>query len=302
MRFTSLRLIGSLAYIIFTFFGGQSLYAEEGIMVQPAIIDVPVSQPTVSQTIHIKNLYNQPVAIEVLVRSLSPNDTVVNNSSYRDARNLLLLSEKQFILEPLQEKEYSLEINKQDLPAGVGSYATVVFRAKGFAAFTGNGLAVNTEIAVPVLISTAGQPVRQLTAEILDSPRFIIGDKPEFSIALENKGSIHERPIVTFELLDIDGVVKFSESRTENLLLPGTRRLVDWQPTDRLSSGRYVLRLRLTYGTQKEFVTESATLYRIPQLRYLVLCLLLIISLGTYVLIVRRRKNLPDKHKQATMD
>lgn len=242
---------------------------EIGLYVSPAIIDVPLGQEVSKKEIELVNYFNQPLAVDVFVRSLSPKDSVVDNSTYQDAQDLISLAEKQFILEPGQEKQYSITISKQALPEGVGGYASLVFRANGFRDTKASGVAINTEIAVPVLISSLGEPVHNVTLAIKDLPTVQFGKIDQVEVEIENRGTIHERPLVTFELVNGKGEVIESEARIENLLLPGTKRDLTWSPSTN-KRGTYQLQVTVAYQTQNN-TASSSTVRVLPSVSWLLL-------------------------------
>ncbi|MCB9821067.1 hypothetical protein H6798_00820 [Candidatus Nomurabacteria bacterium] len=299
MQSTKYFILSTCLALLFFSRSSAAATTLEGLTVSPAIIDAPVDNKSIDKDIRLTNLYRQAVAVEIYTRSLNPEDSIIPNSTYIDARELIGVSEKQLILEPGQSRTVSILIDGQKIPGGVGSYAAVVFKVSGYESLSSSGVTVNTEISVPVLISSKGEVKHDLRVSLAKPPILVFGKFSERTILIENSGTIHERPIVNLEVLGPDDRVITSESRIEDLLLPGTVRKITWLPPDQLESGRYKLSVRLTYANQLQAISKTNTVIKLPSFFSIVGLVLVSILMVKILKPILPRDNLRKKLKQS---
>ena len=277
MRFTrNLVLLGALLALGLVFVSADaSAQQEQGIQLQPAIIDVSGKPGTKIQTsVVVTNTYDQPVGVSVQSRSLAPEDEPIDPEvveSY-DASLWVRLGKESFLIDKLASVTVPIELEVPEDAVPGGHYTLVSFRIVSNEAPDGSGVKINREAGAVILVTVPGELVESADIVTDNSETLSLGGVSRFSHTIMNQGNTHFLPIISTKIVSRDGNIVDTIQQPTKLLLPNTKRSIDIEWDSARYFGTYDAITTVTYGTPTQNLESDAISIRIvPAINILVL-------------------------------
>lgn len=172
-----------------------------------------------------------------------------------------------------------------------GHYGAIMFSSKA-PQTTGNAVAIGSEVGSLILVRVAGN-ANELAGvkEFSTDKQSYTSANVNFSIKIENQGSVHVKPTGTITIKNLLGytVAVLDVNTQQNSILPGSIRhfVANWASSG-FNIGPYTATLNLVYGSSSKNLTASTSFWILPWTTILVGLLVLIIALLVLFFAVKR--------------
>lgn len=197
-------------------------------------------------------------------------------------------------LEPRQIRNLPVVINVPANAAPGGYYGVVRFTATP-PELEGTGVSLSASLGSLILVRVNGAVNEKLTVEEFSvakngKPGSLFESAPlQFIERIRNSGNIHEQPAGQVTITDMFGkkVAAVNVNLPPRNVLPDSIRKFE-QPLDKTVIGnkrlfgKYTAELNLTYGSNKQTVSQSLTFWVIP---YKLIAILIIVLVGGFFLL-----------------
>ncbi len=293
-----------------------------GLRVSPTRTEVTLEQGEyreITQT--IKNVTQNPVAIELLLNDFESDGTTGEPKLFGDSTEVSAYSMREFVLlpedfslEPEEEREVTIAINVPENASPGGYFGSVLYRATPPGVGDGQ-VALIASVGSLVLLEIPGQitesiEVEDVSAYVADAPGSLFLQKPDgVGITIQNRGNSFSKPFGTVSVDDWRGNEVFryelNEGEIKSNVLPESSRLFlkelfnietrvvnDESQTIKTSPittpGRYTITGNLSHGTTGEVFTVTASFWYLPIWLILGLLIALLIIVGAASMFYRR--------------
>jgi hypothetical protein len=257
-------LVATVLLICVLMLGGalSAIEPEPGLRLQPAIIDIAGNpQATTTTSVTLTNTTDQPLAVIVDTRSLSPEDEPIDPSAVDryDASRWVSFEDGQILLAPQTSRvvPINVDIPKEAVPGG--HYALVVFRIVNDKPPDGTGVKINSEAGTVMLINVPGETIEEADIVLNDATGIAYGGQAELSYSVLNTGNTHILPLIRTDITDGNGRVIETVTQNTQLLLPNTKRTFSVTWGTEAAIGKYYATTSVSYGTPTQTVTVEAT-------------------------------------------
>lgn len=240
-----------------------------GLSITPAILEATVATGQTSQRIlYVRNISDQPLVIQVGVRSLIPEDELIAGYDLNnyDASKWLKPHLDNLSLQPNQQKPVSFGITVPATAGPGGHYAQIVFRPLSSQPDQNNSSTqITPEITSQILINVPGEISQQIDAD-LSGPNLIAkNDQIKLIGHITNTGNSHVliQPFITIKRSN--GTIIDRQSLSPQLVLPGTAKTIDydWQPDGQ--SGRLMASMEIRYDSPAQSIfANSGAFWLLP--------------------------------------
>ncbi len=266
---------------------------ELGLAIVPAIIDL-FAEPgtTVSTSISIQNISDQPVSVEVDSQSLIPNDPKIDQEKRRDtdASTWLLDKERQLLLNAGEVREVDVQFLVPPDASPGGHYSLITFTTTSVAQQASLGPVVTPVLSSLALITVAGLIVEDASISELTLPFFVFGDNQTLEFEISNTGNVHILPSATIKLYNRHNELVQRTQIPAQLVLPGTIKsfTANWSNDGHI--GIHEIVVDISYGTPTQQVSlSSGTTILMPDAPSLLFSTsMFLLSLGLVMLAVRK--------------
>ncbi len=271
----------------------------QALEIAPPVLNIKANPgETIKTTISLRDVSTSPLVVRNQI-----NDFVANGE---DGTPRLLLEENgdteaspyslkewiqalpQFTLQPREVNQLPVTIRVPANAAPGGYYAVVRFTASP-PGLDGTGVSLSASLGTLILLRVNGDAkeamkIEEFSATKNGEKKWLFESAPiTFLTRVKNQGSSHEQPSGQAAIKDIFGnpVANVNINLSQSNILPGSIRRFE-QPLDssvignRILFGRYTADLKLSYGTQGQTLTSSASFWVIPY-RLIGFALLLIV-------------------------
>jgi len=196
------------------------------------------------------------IGIEMIVEDISPSGeegfvSIAPADTYTySIASWVVFNEKEFILQPKEEKQvlFSIVIPENAEPGG--HYGTVLAGSKAITGKEMTGTAIAARVGSLVLLSVPGEVKQELAVEEFTAPPYSEYGPIDFVVRLENKGTVHVKPTgyitITNWLGRKVGDVGFA---SRNVLPSAKRRFEASFDQKWLWAGKYTATLTGSYGS-----------------------------------------------------
>lgn len=200
------------------------------------------------------------------------------------------LKNDQIEIKPREQKiiEFDIEVPNQAEPGG--KYSTVVINiGKDASVDQAGGAAMKQKIASLVLLSVAGQIEENLVIKKFVGPNFQEYGPVNFSLYLENMGTVHLRPRGFVTITDWRQKKIVDLPIPQSAVIPGARRIINLSWNEKNIVGRFQATVVGTCGSTNEPISATLTFWVWP---WKLSILILIILLGLLIILIRGRKRI----------
>jgi hypothetical protein len=129
---------------------------------------------------------------------------------------------------------------------------------------TGNGAAIQTRIALLLLVKVLGDVREQMTLESFSAPRFLQGPPVDVAARFRNEGTVHEAPVADIDVRNMFGTLVATGTLPVRNVLPGVVRKVEASVGDGFWLGRYTVLLHATYGDNGQELVSKQYVWVVP--------------------------------------
>ena len=129
---------------------------------------------------------------------------------------------------------------------------------------SGNGAAIQTRIALLLLVKVLGDVREQMTLESFSAPRFLQGPPVDVAARFRNEGTVHEAPSGSIEVRNMFGGLVATGTLPVRNVLPGAVRKVEASVGEGLWLGRYSVLLHATYGDNGQELVSNLYVWVVP--------------------------------------
>jgi len=192
-------------------------------------------------------------------------------------------------LKSRQIEDLPLVINVPSNAAPGGYYGVVRFTANP-AELDSTGVSLSASLGALILLRINGDVKENLTIEEFSASKkgitgTIFESTPiQFTVRLKNSGNIHEQPTGQATIIDMFNkkIATVNINTSSNNILPDSIRKFE-SPLDssvignKMLFGRYTANLKITYGTDKQVITQTITFWVIP-FTLIGICIILIVG------------------------
>ncbi len=208
------------------------------------------------------------------------------------AKNWLTFSPSSFVVESGKSMtvQFTLQVPLDADPGG--KYTSVVFSSVPSAG--GNGPAIAQKIASLLLIKVTGVVKESLVVKSFESPEFLENGPIDFTLRLENSGTVHLKPAGFVFLKDWRGGEVAKISLPQERVIPKTVRAIDFVWNKKWLFGKYTANFAGIYGSNNEPLSASVSFWVVPWKIVGLVGLVLLVLLG-FVLKARSRIGLAFK-------
>ena len=289
------HLIALFLFLLPNLVSGQEV---QSITISPLVFDLSADKGEIlKESLKVYNPSDRSIKIKLTTEDFLPKgergevEIVELEPELENIISLakwIKLEENEFILEPRQEKiiNFTIEIPK-DAEAG-GKYGSLIVNVSGLGEIEGVGAKVLQKVASLILFSIKGKVEEKLVVLDFKGPNFREYGPINFSLRLENQGTVHLRP---------RGLVAITDWRNRKVadlpipqlaVLPGAKRTIDINWDNRNIFGHFTATLVGSYGSKNEPLTATWTFWVWP-LKITILIVLIAI-LFIYFLIKNRKR------------
>jgi len=296
MSIKKFLLIGLLLFFLFS----QKLLAQESqaILISPLVFDLSANPGDIlKNNLRLFNPGTRAIQIKITVEDFVPKgeegEVQILELEPEIKRTYSLASwvkvePEEMSLEPRQEKfiNFTIEVPKNAEPGG--KYGSLIVNVSG-GETTGTGAKVLQKVASLILLSISGEVQEKLIVKEFKGPKFQEYGPINFSLRLENQGTVHLRP---------RGVIAITNWRNhkvadlvipQQVVMPGAKRIINISWPKKSLFGRFTATVVGSYGKANQPFTASWTFWVWP---WKISLLILIIVILLLILIIRGRKRI----------
>jgi hypothetical protein len=296
MSIKKFLLIGLLLFFLFP----QKLLAQESqaILISPLVFDLSANPGDIlKNNLRLFNPGTRAIQIKITVEDFVPKgeegEVQILELEPEIKRTYSLASwvkvePEEMSLEPRQEKfiNFTIEVPKNAEPGG--KYGSLIVNVSG-GETTGTGAKVLQKVASLILLSISGEVQEKLIVKEFKGPKFQEYGPINFSLRLENQGTVHLRP---------RGLIAINNWRNhkvadlvipQQVVMPGAKRIINISWPKKSLFGRFTATVVGSYGKANQPFTASWTFWVWP---WKISLLILIIVILLLILIIRGRKRI----------
>jgi len=137
---------------------------------------------------------------------------------------------------------------------------------------SGNGAAIQSRIALLLLVRVLGDVREQMTLESFSAPRFLQGPPVVVAARFRNEGTVHEAPVADIEIRNMFGTLVATGTLPMRNVLPGAVRKIEESVEESVGQGlwlgRYTATLRASYGDGTQILTAKEIIWVVPWKQY----------------------------------
>lgn len=266
--------------------------------VDPAIVELVVDEakPTL-QKVLLTNLTVKPIPIKVSKQSFTfadRSEIPPDKLDIYDASSWITIEgyDKDFILQPLEQRHVVLKITQPKGASPGGHYASIIFQPLLPDEFISQqSLFVYARIAVLIFMQVKGDIIENIEVKDFEISTFnesvpIVGE-----LTLKNNGNTHTRPLgeITF-WDDLQNKMLKAVPLEPAVILPGLEKKIKVEFIDDITIGKVSAKASLLYGADNTPVeSEKKEFYIVP---YKLVAIFLLVGLFGYRIRARFRKAL----------
>ena len=248
--------------------------ASEGIQISPLTYKYEISEGANEQgKVIIKNLNSENLnyIIEKENFSYVTDDGAPSFSAPKDASNvglttladwITITSPTEGMLAPSEEREITFTVSIPENAEPGGHYAAVFAKTVKKTTEGKTELGVSSRVGTLVLVSVPGETIKTNGITEFTSPSFIWRGPVDFTMKVENTGTIHYESIGSVDIKPMIGSTKKVDMGTHIIIPKNVRNYIgSW--SSKYPIGYYKITASATDGSGN-IVTKTATLWAIP--------------------------------------
>jgi hypothetical protein len=174
--------------------------------------------------------------------------------------------EKEFQLDPKEEREVSFTISVPQNASPGGHYAGIIAGIPS-GEVEGGGVGVTQRVAATTLLTIDGEMIEELSVDSFETTKnYYEGGPITFESRFKNTGTVHLTPKAKITVTDFKGREVANLDLVESIVLPNAVRKVttNWD-TGRLWGGKYTAKLEGVYGKDNQpLEVKEITFYAFP--------------------------------------
>lgn len=272
-----------------------------GLSVSPPTFEFSANPgDSVSNSIRVENITDEPLAVSVDVRNFSAlgEEGQVNLSREENAYSLAawikVMPDKVTIpAKEIKTFEYAINVPKNAEPGG--RFGSIVFSTAPKPVAGGSGVSVGQEVGALVFLKIAGEVRENAKVESLVTSSKLYEYGPvKFESRVRNLGNVQFKPKGTITVTNMFGKVVATIPVDSRNVLPGAIRRMDAEWKNKWLFGPHTATVSLVYGTKGQVITTSTSFWGLP---YKIVGVILLVLVGIGVVMFRGRRRLSKTFK-----
>jgi len=292
-------LLISLFLSLFFFPEGKLLAQEsQAISISPLVFDLSANPGDIlKNNLRLFNPGSQPIQTKITVEDFvlkgEEGEVQILEPESETERTYSLahwvkVEPEEIILEPRQEKfiNFTIEVPKNAEPGG--KYGSLIVNISG-GETAGTGAKVLQKVASLLLLSISGEVQEKLIVKEFKGPEFQEYGPINFSLRLENRGTVHLRPRGLIAITNWRNHKVADLVIPQQAVMPGAKRIINITWPKKNLFGYFTATVVGSYGKANQPFTASWTFWVWP---WKISLLILIIVILLLILIIRGRKRI----------
>ncbi len=272
---TNMKKLLLILIITAGLFGPRAAQAETStstirasLLVQPAILELhgkPGEKLTAK--VAITNQTDKPVPVKTVMSKLDlQDDGQTGARDIFDASHWFKIIDPDYILQPGQQRDISLEVNLPIKAEPGGHYATIFFEPLlPYEALATDATQATARIGALAFVTVAGeQKTSASLTPVLATKAFRQFGPIDFNFGIKNDGNTHLLPGGQLGIYDSHGRLVEEISLPPGIVLPHTTRLFSLQWNKRFLFGKYTAKLQLSYGSEHKPLLSQVSFWVAP--------------------------------------
>ncbi len=281
----------------------NTVHAQEriGLSVSPPTFEFSANPgDTITNTIRVENITDQPLPVSVDVRNFSALGEEGQVNLSKDDNSFALatwikVSPGTATIAGKESKTFDYTISVPTNAEPGGRFGSIVFSTSPKQVTGGSGVAVGQEVGALVFLKIAGDVHESAAIASFTTGHKIHEYGPvTFEARVKNKGNVQFRPRGTISISNIFGKTVETIPVDSRNVLPSAIRKMDGAWKHKWLFGPYTATISLVYGTKGQIITASTSFWGIP---YKIIGIILLILAGLGFFVIRGRKRLSKSFK-----
>ena len=276
--------------------GEAEAQADQGLTIRPAIIELDLDPKQVTtNTINFQNSSEDPLAVQVYVSNFIPLDEEIDSSKREqfDASKWIDVDKADHVLAPGQTKQLEITIEVPNKVSPGTHFAYVNFRILTLATAPTAPISIVPQLATTIIINIPGDTVDLLELDLpSDNQTSVIrNNELPISFTINNLGNVHQAIEPRVAILQ-NGQLVERLSLGPKLIVPNTKKQINYQWPANVNYGHYQYQIEFTYGSESIPLSSTPVDFRVVPYGWQ-LGLLGVIALALLFLAVKV-KNIPN--------
>ncbi|MDB5166669.1 MAG: exported protein of unknown function [Candidatus Saccharibacteria bacterium] len=254
-------------------FAAEAVPAQQpvGLTVSPPTFEFSANPgETVSNSIRVENITDQPLDVSVDVRNFSAlgEEGQVNLTSednpYAMAAWVKVAPTKDTIAaKDSKTFEYTITVPSNAQPGG--RFGSIVFKTTPQAVSEGSGVAVGQEVGALIFMKIAGDVHENASIVGFKTTQKLYEYGPvSFETRVKNDGNVQFKPQGTITIANMFGKVVQTIPVDSRNVLPGAVRKMDAEWKNKWLFGPHSATVSLVYGSKGQIITATTTFWAFP--------------------------------------